>query len=413
MREHLRRALPALVGLALFLTALEILRRSLRAVTWQTLSSDLASMPTLPLLLAVGLTALNYAALTGYDFIALAYVGRRLPPWRVAVASFLAYAIANNVGFALLSGTSVRYRFYTRWGISAEELSRIVVSYSVTFWLGLLTLGGLSLALGPFSSIDGLPMTSLTAPAGWAMVAVSLSYVTLASRRRAPLRIWNLVLPMPRARLAIAQLVVSGIDWALAGAIFYVLLPASDAPFIGVLGAFMAAQLFGMISHVPGGAGVFEGLMILLLQPYLSSAQLLPTFVVYRVIYYLLPLSVALTVLVADVVRRKQAHALRLTAYLGRLAEQLTPRGLAVFTFISGLILLFSGATPSGNDRLAWLHRVVPLGVIELSHVLGSVLGAILLLLSQGLARRLDAAYYFTMLAVSAGIAVSLLKGGD
>ena len=38
----------------------------------------------------------------------------------------------------MLSGASVRYRFYTRWGVTAEELSRIVFSYSVTFWLGLL-----------------------------------------------------------------------------------------------------------------------------------------------------------------------------------------------------------------------------------------------------------------------------------
>ena len=74
------------------------------------------------------------------------YVGRR-PPWRrVVMTSFLAYAISNNVGFAMLSGASVRYRFYTRWGITAEELSRIVFSYVVTFWLGLLLIGGLSLA---------------------------------------------------------------------------------------------------------------------------------------------------------------------------------------------------------------------------------------------------------------------------
>ena len=42
------------------------------------------------------------------------------------------------------------------------------------------------------------------------------------------------------------------------------------------------------------------------------------------------------------------------------------------------------------------LDRFVPLGVIETSHIIGSVIGAVLLLLSQGLARRLDAAYYLT-----------------
>ena len=103
------------------------------------------------------LTALNYAALTGYDLLAFAYIGKALPRARIALASFLAYAISNNVGFAMLSGASVRYRFYTRWGVTAEELSRIVFSYSVTFWLGLLGLGGLSLVVSPLAAARELP----------------------------------------------------------------------------------------------------------------------------------------------------------------------------------------------------------------------------------------------------------------
>ena len=67
----------------------------------------------------------------------------------------------------MLSGASVRYRFYTRWGVTAEELSRIVFSYSVTFWLGLLFLGGLSLALSPLPAAHELPAQGLVAPVGW------------------------------------------------------------------------------------------------------------------------------------------------------------------------------------------------------------------------------------------------------
>ena len=39
------------------------------------------------------------------------------------------------------------------------------------------------------------------------------------------------------------------------------------------------------------------------------------------------------------------------------------------------------------------------------------MMGAVLLLLSQGLARRLDAAYYLTMITVITGVVASLLKG--
>ena len=149
LQERLRAALPALIGLVLFLAALEVLRTELRAITWHGLITDLSNIPARRIVLALLLTAANYAVLTGYDFLAFMYIGRHQPWRRVAMTSFLAYAISNNVGFAMLSGAAVRYRLYTRWGITAEELSRIVFSYVVTFWLGLLLIGGLSLAIGP------------------------------------------------------------------------------------------------------------------------------------------------------------------------------------------------------------------------------------------------------------------------
>ena len=149
MSERLRQAIPVVIGLVLFVVALEVLRVELRAVSWSDLTADVLRTPPSRLALALVLTALNYAALTGYDLLAFAYIGKALPRARIALTSFLAYAISNNVGFAMLSGASVRYRFYTRWGVTAEELSRIVFSYSVTFWLGLLGLGGLSLVVSP------------------------------------------------------------------------------------------------------------------------------------------------------------------------------------------------------------------------------------------------------------------------
>ena len=119
MAEKLRRALPALVGLILFTAALVVLRKELHAVTWNELTSDVLATPPTQLLIALLLTALNYAALTGYDLLAFAYIGNPLSRWRVAGASFLAYAVANSVGFAMFSGAAVRYRFYTRWGVTA------------------------------------------------------------------------------------------------------------------------------------------------------------------------------------------------------------------------------------------------------------------------------------------------------
>ncbi len=413
MAEKLRRALPALVGLILFTAALLVLRKELHAVTWNELTSDVLATPPTQLLVALLLTALNYAALTGYDLLAFAYIGNPLSRWRVAGASFLAYAVANSVGFAMFSGAAVRYRFYTRWGVTAQELSRIVFSYSVTFWLGLLALGGVSLVASPLPGAHELPAYELVAPVGWLLLLMSVAYLVAVLVRREPIRVWKLELPLPSPRIGFAQLGVSAMDWALAAAVLYVLLPQSDLSFLGLLGAFLAAQLLGLASHVPGGVGVFEGLMVLLLKPFLSSAQLLPALVVYRAIYYLLPLATALVVLVVDELRQRRGQAARASAFLGWLSEEITPRVVAVFTFLAGAGLLFSGATPAAPGRLAWLDNILPLGVIEVSHFLGSIVGAGLLLVSQGLSRRLDAAYYLAVGGIALGIAASLLKGAD
>jgi len=407
-----QRALSSILGLALFLVALVVLWHQLSEVTWRALLADVVATPPKALALALLLTTLSYITLSGYDFVAMAYIRKSLPRAHVGWVSFLAYAVANNVGFAALSGASVRYRFYTRWGLTAEDLSLIVLSNSVACWLGLLMLGGISLVTAP-NAVATLPWPRWTVPVGWLFIGVAVAYVMLVATWRAPVRVRGFSVPSPRVRLAIAQLTVSAIDWTLAAAVLYVLLPASPATFVNVLAAFLLAQLLGLASHIPGGIGVFEGLIVFALSPFLTASQLLPALVVYRAIYYVLPLSVALIGLVVDEALLRRAHAVRFAASIGRITERMTPQMLATFTFVAGVVLLFSGATPGEADRLRWLERLLPLGVIEASHVTGSIAGAVLLLLSQGLARRLDAAYYLTVTTVIAGVVASLLKGFD
>jgi phosphatidylglycerol lysyltransferase len=405
------RALPVLAGFILFGVALEVLRVELRSTGWSELTAAVVGTPRSRLALAIPLTCLSYVVLTGYDQIAFAYIGKGLPRARVAMTSFLAYAISNSIGLAMVSGASVRYRFYTRWGVTAEELSRIVFSYSVTFWLGLFALGGLSLVLAPLPVAREAPARELVILAGCLLMLVPAAYVVITPLRRQPIRLWRLEVPMPTSRIAAAQLVLSCVDWTLAGAVLYVLLPPSSLSFVAFLGLFLTAILIGMASHVPGGLGIFESLMVMLLKPYLSSGKLLPALVVFRGLYYLAPLSVALIGLVVDDVIQRRGQAARVGAVLGRITEQVTPRVLAIFTFLAGLGLLFSGATPASGTRLALLGRVLPLQVIEASHFLASVAGTGLLLLSQGLARRLDGAYYLASTLLILGVTTSMLKG--
>jgi len=306
--ERLHRVLSAAIACVLLVVAIMVLRRELAAVTWQALRADLLRTPRRQLLLALGCTVGSYGALAGYDLLAFRYIRKTLPVPRIALTAVLSYAVSNNVGFAMVSGASVRYRFYTRWGVTAKELSHVVIAYSVTFWLGLFALGGASLRSTPLAGLYGIPGGESAPLLGWLLMALPLAYILATIVRRAPLRIGRWRLPLPSPAIALGQFAISAADWALAGAALYVLLPPGTLSFTLFLGPFFTAVLLGMISHVPGGVGVFEGLLVLMLRPYISTTDLLPRLVVYRAVYFMLPLALALAVLVTDELRQRRAR---------------------------------------------------------------------------------------------------------
>src|SRR4030095_7755460 len=238
---RLRRLAPAMVSLVVFFAGLAVLRSELRHVTWVELMRDTSATPPNRLGVAVALTALNYAVLTAYDLLAFVYIQKPIARARVALASFVAYAVANNIGFSVLSGASVRYRFYTRWGVTAEELSRIVFFYATTFWLGLLFIGGVSLATSRLPADLQIPARPVVAAVGWLLALLVIAYLAATGVRRTPIRISRFELPLPSPRLALTQLVVSACDWVLAGAVLYVLLPGGAPPLLSFLGAFLLA----------------------------------------------------------------------------------------------------------------------------------------------------------------------------
>ena len=411
--EKLRRWLPPLIGLGVLAGALGVLHRELSAVTYHQLAHEFGRLPASRIVLAIVLTALNYAILTGYDQLAFVHLGKKIARAKIAFASFIAYAVANNLGLGMVSGASVRYRFYTRWGLDAAELSRIVLFYASTFWLGLLFLGGIELAAGRLDGANLGVFSAFPRLLGVLMAGACLIYLAVALIRRRPLAIGRFRVAPPSPPIAIGQVALSSLDWTLAALVLLALLPPGQVPFGAIFTAFITAQLFGVASQVPGGVGVFESTVVVLLRGYIAPRELLPALLLYRAIYYWLPLATALVALGADELRVRRAHVARASAVLGALASEITPRILAVFTFLAGAVLLFSGATPAASGRLEALSRLVPLPVMEMSHFVGSIMGVALLLLSQGIARRLDASWYLTVLALGTGAIASMLKGAD
>src|SRR4051812_15200215 len=91
----------------------------------------------------------------------------------------------------------------------------------------------------------------------------------------------------------------------------------------------------------------------------------------------------------------------------------LIPRALALSTFVGGVILLFSGATPAHTGRMGWVADMLPLPIIEISAYFVSILGVALILLARGLQRRLDAAYHLTLWVLAAGVVTAITSAAD
>lgn len=404
-----------LFGLILFLIALWILHHTLKEYHYHDVVHRLEELPSEQLLIALGLTILSYLVLTGYDALAVHYIQRPLSYGKIALTSFMGYVFSHNIGLSILGAGAVRYRLYSAWGLSALEIAKVVAFCTLTFWLGLFTLGGLIFLFESLEIPDllQLPLVSVR-PFGVVLLGIVVGYLLWSMLRKEPLRIRGWEFSLPPSKISILQMAISVVDWILAGSIFYVLLhPSANLSFPGALSVFLLAQIAGLISHVPGGLGVFEAVVLHLLSPTIPASSVLASLLAYRMIYYLLPLVIGAALLGTHEMIQKRAQIAWITRLFGQWVPQLIPQVLALTTFIGGAILLFSGATPTLKTRLGWLEDLIPLPVMEISHFLGSLAGLGLLLLARGLQQRLDAAYFLTTLLLGAGIIFSLLKGLD
>jgi phosphatidylglycerol lysyltransferase len=405
--------LPAL-SLALFLAAVAAIHHELATWSLGDVTAAVDALPTGSLAAAVLAAALGYAVLALYDPLALRYLGKPVPLERAALAGFVGYAFSHTIGLPLLTGSAVRYRLYTAWGLSAVEIATIVGFNSVTLWLGvaaMVALGGI-VAPAEIGRLLGVA-PALAEAIGTVVALVIAAYVAVGRLVRKPLAVgsWQFTLPSPS--FAALQLVVATVDWLLAAATLWVLLPQAELSYAAFACVFTVANVAGIVSHVPAGLGVFEAVVLLALPAEAHLPSVAAALIAYRLIYYLLPMVVAAllfawhqTITAQGVVAQRMALAQRTTRLV-------LPNLLAALVFIGGIVLLISGATPAAIDRLVWLAPMAPLALIELSHFLASLVGLALLVLALGLRRRLDGAYWAACCALPAGIVLSLLKGVD
>jgi uncharacterized membrane protein YbhN (UPF0104 family) len=291
-RTHI---LHALVACAV-LVACWLVYRALSQYSWEEIRASLAEIPPTDFALALAFAACSYCCLTFFDFLALRYVGKPLSYPRTALASFTSLSIGHNVGVAALSSGAVRYRFYSRWGLTTEDIAKLIMFCGVTVGLGLVTLAGLCLVLFPGTAgrVAGLGAAASTLlGAGCLMVGAAYLALAFFVRGEVKVRSWRFALPVPR--LAILQIIVGTTNFAFVAACLYQLL-GGGAGYMETTAAYVVGNLTALVSHVPGGLGVLEATIRFLL----ASSATIGALVAFRAVYFFIPLPLGLVCLVTS-----------------------------------------------------------------------------------------------------------------
>lgn len=413
--RHRHYVLP-LSATAVFALALIACRRLLAEVNLKAVHEAIAATSALSIMSAFAATAVSFIMLLGYELSANKYADARLPSKTLILGGFCAFAIGNTVGLSIFSGGAVRYRLYTACGLSASKI--IAMTFFSAFSLGL-TLPFLTAFLLITQSGRLAELTFFSQPQlvtiGCAIFILYLVGAVHIYKKRVPLtgggNHWGVslagqLIEIPRARLAAGQFLITTLDISSAGLVLFFLLNAHVSP-LEFLPIYFAAVAAGIISHVPGGIGVFEAVILAAMGPEIGVAPTAAALVLYRLIYIALPFAIACLILLAN-----EANKLKFN-FLDGSGSKLATSILALLVFFSGVILLFSGSTPALKHRLLYLALLVPEGLIETSHLMAGVVGLICLLLAQGLYRKLSGAWFLTIIMLVSGSVFSLLKGFD
>lgn len=278
--QHLSWAL----SLTVFAAVLWLLHRYVSAIAWRDLVAAWRQLPPARIAASLAASALSLLMLSLFDVLAArSVVGARVGIGRAAFAGAVTQAIANTLGFHAITGGAVRYRVYHASGLEVGDIARIVA------------LAGLGVGMGFVVVITGALCWEPSIARGWgewpgyALALGLLGLLWWLSRRPRTLTVLHWTLVFPSARVAALQMLVGAVEMAAAVGALYVLLPeAIRPPFIDFLPIYVGAVVAGLISHAPGGAGVFEAILLAAF-PAQARADLLMAMLCYRVTYNLVP----------------------------------------------------------------------------------------------------------------------------
>ncbi|MCO5382949.1 MAG: hypothetical protein NHB15_13390 [Methanosarcina barkeri] len=135
--------------------------------------------------------------------------------------------------------------------------------------------------------------------------------------------------------MAFLQLALSSVDYLLSGSIIYFLLPSNpQLTLLHVFVFFALAQIIGLISTVPGGLGVFETLMLFMLEPYFDKVDIIRPLLLFRAIYYFIPFLFGFLALIIYEFEEREIFLKKIGKATYSSLSELTPQILSILIFL-------------------------------------------------------------------------------
>jgi uncharacterized membrane protein YbhN (UPF0104 family) len=292
-RASWKNWIGALLGLVVLGLAAWGLKKISGQVTLADVIAEIHATPTHLIVAAAVSTFLSYVVLVGYDWFATRHLGYTRISWpTLAAASFSSFTMSHTLGLTVLTGGTVRYRIYTRQGVSPVDIAMIILLCGWTFWLGIIFVAGIGLIVSPglAEPIRAWVPPGLEEWTGALLLAGVVLYTLIATFWRGDFRIWRYRFALPNGKETLQQIAIGTIDLALAGGALYILLlPVAGIPdFLTFLVIYAVAMVTGALAHAPGGLGVFE-LVIVGLMPEADKAGVLAAVALFRLLYTFIP----------------------------------------------------------------------------------------------------------------------------
>ncbi|HEX2251474.1 MAG TPA: YbhN family protein, partial [Gemmatimonadales bacterium] len=134
---------PRLMTAVVLGLAIWAVDHELRTYRLSDIMTSLAALPASRVIAAIALTVLGHLVHVGYDVVALRYAGHQLPLGKVTFGSLVIYSVSAVTGFTGVIGATLRYRFWSAWGLPAREIFKGDSFAALTAGIGAAAAAGL------------------------------------------------------------------------------------------------------------------------------------------------------------------------------------------------------------------------------------------------------------------------------